>query len=140
MTDCVGVMVKAFASMILALMLGGCAIYGATSGRIVLKDDPRVVNASFSKYDRDVIERYYKTSMGKSLPPGLAKRGGNLPPGLAKRDRLPPGLRIEPLPYELEGKLSVVPEGYIRVRIGSDIVLMEHNSRAVFDVLFGVAK
>jgi hypothetical protein len=70
----------------------------------------------------------------------LAKRGGNLPPGLAKRDRLPPGLQGDALPYELERKLSRLPSSYVRVRIGQDIVLMDRNTRVVFDVVYGVGK
>jgi hypothetical protein len=139
MTKVSVVAVNTCAAAVLAVILGGCAVHGATSGRFVIKDDSRVVDVRFSNYDRDVIERYFISSKRKGLPPGLAKRGGNLPPGLARRDRLPPGLQAEPLPHDLEAKLSGLPEGYIRVRIGGDVVLLDRSTRVVFDVIYNVA-
>ncbi len=120
-----------------ALVLGGCASYTATSGRVVIKDDAGVVDIRIDDRDRAHIHDYYRGKKG--LPPGLAKRGGNLPPGLAKRDRLPPGLEGEALPHELERKLTKLPSSYVRVRIGQDIVLMDGKTRVVFDVVYGIA-
>ena len=122
--------------LLLALVLGGCASYTSTSGRVVIRDDTGVVDIRFDDRDRAHIHDYYRG--GKGLPPGLAKRGGNLPPGLAKRDRLPPGLQGDALPYELERKLSRLPSSHVRVRIGQDIVLMDRNTRVVFDVIYGI--
>ena len=124
-----------------AVLLGGCASYASTSGRVVIKDDDSVVDIRISDHDRDLIEHYYKKSHKnkKGLPPGLAKRNGHLPPGLAKRDKLPPGLQGEPLPHDLEGKLTRLPSSYVRVRIGQDIVLMDHNTHVIFDVIYGIA-
>lgn len=126
---------------LIALMLGGCATYGATSGQVVIKDDDSVGDIDISDHDRGLIANYYKKSHKnkKGLPPGLAKRNGHLPPGLAKRDKLPPGLQGDPLPYELESKLANLPSSYVRVRIGQDIVLMDHNTRVIFDVIYGIA-
>jgi len=127
--------------VLVALMLGGCASYAATSGRVVIKDDTGVVDVRINDHDRAQIRHYYEETgkHRKDLPPGLAKRNGHLPPGLAKRDKLPPGLRSEPLPHDLERKLSPLPSTYIRVRIGQDIVLMDRNTRVVMDVIYGVA-
>jgi len=72
------------------------------------------------------------------VPPGLAKRGGNLPPGLAKRDRLPPGLQGRGLPHALESSLSHLPGGYVRRKVGKDIVLMDSRTRTVFDIIFDI--
>jgi hypothetical protein len=120
------------------LMLAGCATQAATSGRVVIRDDTGVVDIRIDDRDRSHIHDYYRG--GKGLPPGLAKRGGNLPPGLAKRDRLPPGLQGDSLPYELERKLSRLPSSYVRVRVGQDIVLMDRNTRVVFDVIYGIGR
>jgi hypothetical protein len=124
-----------------ALMLGGCASYTATSGQVVIKDDDTSVNVRIGNRDRAFIEDYYKKSAkhNKGLPPGLAKRGGNLPPGLAKRDKLPPGLQGDPLPYDLEKQLTRLSSSYVRVRIGQDIVLMDRKTRVMVDVVYGVA-
>ena len=74
---------------------------------------------------------------GKRVPPGLAKKN-KLPPGLAKRDRLPPGLQGRYLPDDLERRLRRLPDKYVRVKVGTDIVLMDRNTRVVFDIIYGV--
>jgi len=125
-----------------ALVLGGCATHAATSGRVVIQDQNATVDVAINYHDRAVIRDYYthaKSKKKKGLPPGLAKRGGDLPPGLARRDKLPPGLQSEPLPYDLEAKLSPLPESYVRVRVGQDVVLMDKRTRVIFDVVYGVA-
>jgi len=131
-------MKRLFAITFVLLTLTGCATQVATSGRVVIKDDTGVVDIRIEDRDRAHIHDYYRG--GKGLPPGLAKRDGNLPPGLAKRDKLPPGLQGEPLPHELERKLSKLPSSYVRVRIGQDIVLMDGRTRVVFDIIYGIAR
>ncbi|OGI51887.1 MAG: hypothetical protein A3E57_01340 [Candidatus Muproteobacteria bacterium RIFCSPHIGHO2_12_FULL_60_33] len=127
--------------LIAMILSGGCATYASTSGQVVLKNDNASVDVRIGDNDRAAIEHYYKKSHKnkKGLPPGLAKRGGNLPPGLAKRDKLPPGLQGEPLPHDLEGKLTRLPASYVRVRIGQDIVLMDRETRVIVDVVYGIA-
>lgn len=122
------------------LALGGCATHAMTSGRVVIQDENATVDVAINNHDRTVIRDYYTNSKKKKgLPPGLAKRNGGLPPGLAKRDKLPPGLQSAPLPYDLEDRLTRLPESYVRVRIGRDIVLMDKVTRVVFDVMYGAA-
>lgn len=134
-------MYKYVAFVLTALMLGGCASYAATSGRVVIVDDDSMIDVSINDHDRAQIHDYYEKAgeHHNGLPPGLAKRNGHLPPGLAKRDKLPPGLHGEPLPHDLERKLSPLPSAYVRVRIGQDIVLMDRKTRVVLDVIYGVA-
>lgn len=55
------------------------------------------------------------------------------------RDTLPPGLAWRELPPELERRLSRLPDGYIRVIVGSDIVLMDRRTRVVLDILYDIA-
>jgi hypothetical protein len=111
--------------------IGGCA----TSGAVVVEDENTRVEVAFSERDRHLIRDYYGR---RRLPPGLAKRS-SLPPGLQKqvqeRGHLPPGLQGERLPDELESRLSPVPEGYVRVRVGTDIVLMNTRTRVIMDVI-----
>ncbi len=130
------------------LFASGCQVRPAVHGHgsVVVRDGPVSVAVVFSDHDRRYINNYYheryqerhrhkKKGKGrKGLPPGLAKRQ-HLPPGLAKRDRLPPGLSGERLPRELERKLSRLPEGVVRVRIGTDIVLMDGRTRVVLDMV-----
>ncbi|MDH3310839.1 MAG: hypothetical protein OEM48_05670 [Gammaproteobacteria bacterium] len=134
-------MYRYFLPLFLIMMVSGCASYSATSGRVVIKDDTSVIDVRISDHDRSLIENYYKKSYHKKkgLPPGLAKRDGNLPPGLAKRDKLPPGLRGDPLPYDLEENLSRLPSTHVRVRVGQDIVLMDRKTRVIIDVIYEIA-
>jgi hypothetical protein len=115
--------------------LAGCA----TSGAVVVEDDSGRVEVVFTDRDRRLIHEYYSR---RSLPPGLAKRS-SLPPGLQKqverRGQLPPGLQGERLPDELEVHLSRLPEGYVRIRVGADVVLMNTRTRVIVDVIKDLA-
>lgn len=117
------------------VLVGGCATYTSTSGRVVVQDGNNRVEVVFSDRDRRLIRDYYHRHR---LPPGLAKRS-SLPPGLQKqvqrRGQLPPGLRGERLPDELEVKLSPLPEGYVRLQVGVDVVLMNTRTRVIVDVI-----
>lgn len=86
---------------------------------------------------------------GRGMPPGLAKRGGDLPPGLAKRHNLPPGLarndrlpadvEYERLPRDLERRLPRLPSpDYIRVRVGTDLLILNKKTRVVIDMVQGL--
>ena len=133
-------MFKYISTVLAVILLGGCASYAATSGQVVIKDDVTSIDVRIGDSDRVLIRDYYQSSKHKKgLPPGLAKRRGNLPPGLAKRDRLPPGLQGDPLPYDLEKQLTRLPSSYVRVRIGQDIVLMDRKTRVMVDVVYGIA-
>lgn len=115
-------------------IVAGCATYPGTSGRVVVHDKNTHVEVAFSDRDRSLIREYYH----RHLPPGLAKRS-SLPPGLQKqvqrRGHLPPGLEGKSLPHELEVQLSSLPEGYVRLRVGVDVVLMNTHTRVVVDVV-----
>jgi len=92
-----------------------------------------------------------KKGKEKGMPPGLAKRDGDLPPGLAKRDSLPPGLarhdrlpddvKYEPLPRDLERQLPPLPSrDYVRVRVGTDLLILNKKTRVVLDVAKGLGQ
>ena len=119
--------------------VGGCATDSSTSGRVVVEGEDARVEVVFSDRDRTLIQDYYHR---RHLPPGLAKRS-SLPPGLQKqvdrRGQLPPGLQGERLPDELEVRLSPVPKGYVRLRVGADVVLMNTRTRVIVDVIKDLA-
>jgi len=123
--------------LVLTILLGGCATSVMTSGGVVIEDEDTQVGIRIGSRDREQISHYYSRThkkQHKKTPPGLAKRSGSLPPGLAKRDVLPKGLQERGLPGDLERRLSRLPEGYVRVIVGTDIVLMKTRSRVIIDI------
>ena len=128
------------------LMLSGCMGEPVrSSGRVVVQDANVRVEVAFNEQDRQRIRKYYESRQHpgdrphkNGLPPGLAKRE-QLPPGLQKQveknGTLPPGLEGRPLPSELERELSPVPPGYVRVKVGADVVLMDGKTRVIVDVI-----
>ncbi len=140
---------KLLTAMLVALATVGCVALAATSGKIAITDNNVHATVSFSDHDRRVIEEYYRPSKQKHTPPGLAKKGGvppglakqgGVPPGLARRDRLPADVRGDTLPAELERQLSPIPSGYARLRVGGDFVIVERNTRVVFDIALGLGE
>jgi len=119
---------------LLAASQSGCAAYG-TAGQVSVQERGTRVDLAFSDHDRQLIHDYYR----RNLPPGLAKRS-QLPPGLAKRSTLPPGLSGERLPKELDDRLSRLPEGYVRLRVATDVILMDARTRMVFDVVKDIGR
>ena len=98
----------------------------------------------FSTQDRDAVGDWFWQNR-RGLPPGLAKRE-SLPPGLRKQlqrnGTLPPGLekKLTPLPPVLEAHLVRLPPDYVRVVIGSDLVLLDRRRNLVVDVVFNVVR
>jgi hypothetical protein len=107
-------------------------------------DDQRDKRPIFHTHDREIIIAFYH-SQPSNLPPGLAKRNGNLPPGLEKHlernGTLPPGLqkRVEPLPDELEIRLSRLPSGYRRCWVGGSVIILNQKTGAILDIIRDVA-
>jgi len=126
---------KTIAFLLMALLLISCSTT-SSSGRVVVNDGNTQVDVSFNNNDRRLIHEYYNRHR-KRLPPGLAKKN-KLPPGLAKRQTLPPGLSGRHLPRSLLSKLSPIPDDYIRLRVGTDIVIMSRKTRLIFDVISGI--
>lgn len=127
---------------LLALAVGFTALAACANphagGAIAIQDKDTRIDVVFGDQDRRVIHDYYRRHRAKGLPPGLAKRS-KLPPGIAKQlaraDRLPPDVHGRRLPRELERRLPRLPDGYARVRIGTDIVLLDVGTRVVVDVV-----
>ena len=96
------------------------------------------IGAFFGSDTRRSVGDYY----GKQgCPPGLAKkRNGCLPPGQAKKryqlgQRLPSGVGIESLPYELRRRLGSSPDGYRYGYVDGDVLLLEAATNLVVDAI-----
>ena len=130
-------------SVLLSILMAGCATSPTLdSGTIAIENENIRGVIVFSDSDRDTIRHYYKGRKKiKSMPPGLAKKQ-ELPPGLQKHihkhGELPPGLEGRRLPLDLGRKLSPLPPGYARLRVGGDIVLLDEKTRVVLDVIWDV--
>lgn len=92
----------------------------------------------FSTKDLNIIIGWFKDDATKgqrarSLPPGLARQ-------LREKGQLPRGLAMKALPPGLSDRLGPVPEGYDRVILGSDVVLINTFTGVIADILRGVIK
>ncbi len=131
--------------LLISGMAGCIAIPTVNSGSIEVGNENMRVNVAFNEKDREKIKNYYKhtgkAKKSKKMPPGLAKKQ-NLPPGLQnlidKNGQLPPGLQKRSLPRDLERGLSPLPKGYVRIKVGGDVVLMDEKTRMVVDVIWEV--
>ena len=130
-------------SILLSVMIAACATTPRVdSGSVAVENKDIKAVMVFGDSDREKISRYYKSRMKrKNLPPGLAKKE-KLPPGLEKHidkyGKLPPGLEGRRLPRDLDRTLARLPEDYLRLKVGGDIVLMNEKTRVVFDVIWDV--
>jgi hypothetical protein len=131
-------------SLFLLVLFAGCSSFpDIKSGVFGVKTDDVQVKVAFGEKDRRIIHDYYskKKIKSKAMPPGLAKKG-KLTPGhqkqLQRKGKLPPGLAKRHLPYELEGRLSQLPRGYVRLKVGGDIVLMNEETEVIVDIIYGI--
>ena len=99
---------------------------------------------SFGPEQERLIRDWFSNRSNLSgLPPGLARRD-SLPPGLQRQVQrngtLPPGLqrRLQPLPSDLERRLPGLLEGWGRVILGRDVLLMDVATAKVVDLLRNV--
>ena len=129
--------------VVLSALMAGCATTPTVdSGTIAVETEDMSAVIVFSDSDRGKIRHYYENiKKTKTVPPGLAKKQ-ELPPGLqkhvVKHGELPPGLEGRGLPQDLEGVLSHLPAGFVRLRVGGDVVLLNEKTRVVLDVIWDV--
>ena len=127
-----------------AALITGCATTPTVdSGTVAIENKDMSAVIVFNDSDRGKISDYYKSmKKTKTMPPGLAKKQ-ELPPGqqkhIARYGELPPGLEGRRLPLDLEEGLSRLPAGYVRLRVGGDVVLMNEKTRVVLDVIWDVS-
>lgn len=116
-----------------ATQITGC-ITNPDYGRVSLQGRDIRGDLIFSERERGIIHDYYR----RRLPPGLARRE-RLPLGLrkhiARNGQLPPGLAAYRLPADLDRHLRRLPDGYLRARIGTDIVLFHEKTHMVLDIV-----
>jgi hypothetical protein len=130
------------------ILLSACLTVATLTGLVGCETNPYYGNGPayagdydlrviFTDRDRAILRDYYRDAY-RRLPPGLAKQG-KIPPGHAFRLRrhqaVPPGMTWEPLPADVERRLSHLPEGYVHVVIGADVAILHTRTRVVLDVV-----
>ena len=132
---------KCFLALIIILIFSGCAARDVAikRGSVEISRKDMHLKVAFNEHDIKRIKDYY--SKIKRMPPGLAKKR-SLTPGLQKQlernKGLPPGLQTRELPYDLERDLTPLPEGFIRLKVGGDVVILDQKTRVVVDVVYDV--
>jgi len=98
----------------------------------------------FSLKERQVIVDFYgggEPAKGKGKNKQNKGRGvgsQGMPPGLAKQGKLPPGIAKRQLPAPLVAQLPPPPQGYERVIVDNDVLLVNTATQIVHDVLTDV--
>jgi len=130
-------------------------IAGSTWAAVTVQGGVQTV---FTPEERKIVKDYYSKEIivqaQEQAGPGKGKKKG-LPPGLAKKEKLPPGLekqlqrngtlppglekKMEPLPRELEGRLKQLPPDYVRVTIGTDVIILDKTTQKILDIIRDVA-
>lgn len=116
--------------------LSGCETY-PYYGDVRVHDRDYDVRVVFTDRDRVMIRDYYRDYY-RGLPPGLAKKG-KIPPGHAHKLRrhygVPPDVSWQYLPADLDRRLSRLPDGYVRVIVGTDVAILHTRTRVVLDLI-----
>ncbi len=141
----------ALSIMMLFLLIGCQTLPRTTGGNIEVATQGAKLGLYFTDRERALVHHHYQYAKKhnkkhkkkpKHVPPGLAKKK-QLPPGLQKQlvrhGTLPPGLQGRSLPIDLDKQMHRLHQDYIRVIVGSDIVLMNKKTRVIFDVMLGAA-
>jgi len=136
---------KLFLVLVIFALFSGCAHIekSVKLASVEVRNKDMSVKVAFSETDIKTIKEYYVKGKNnkKKTPPGLAKKG-QLPPGLQKQlernQKLPPGLEKRNLPSDLEKGLTPLPKGYVRLKVGTDIVLMNQNTNVIVDIVYSV--
>lgn len=129
----------------ISLLVGGCMLNAATSGRFAVTDRDEggygtqvpegasykaLQGAKFSPRDRSIVRDFFKTPH-----PSLINRE-RLGRGVGVGAVLAPTISGRVLPTELEIRLSRLAPGYDRRIVGRDIVLYERRHRTILDIIY----
>ncbi len=99
----------------------------------------------FNVDERGRVQVFFVETHGRGkCPPGLAKKNnGCLPPGQAKKRYvvgrpLPPTIRWEPVPREIEVRIGPAPAGYQYGIVDGDLVKLAIGTLLVVDAIDGL--
>jgi hypothetical protein len=108
-------------------------------------EEARVVG--FNADQRGRVQVFFVETHGRGkCPPGLAKKNnGCLPPGQATKryvvgHPLPPTIRWEPVPREVEVRIGPAPTGYQYGIVDGDLVKLAIGTLLVVDAIDGLVR
>ncbi|HSG06610.1 MAG TPA: hypothetical protein VLB09_09465, partial [Nitrospiria bacterium] len=95
---------------------------------------------TFNSEDRRRIRNYF-VSRARAFPPDRPKEKP-LPPEIQKKlvrdGTLPPGLKKESFPNVLVQQLEFLPAGYVRLKVGNNVVLIHQETEVIVDIIYEV--
>jgi hypothetical protein len=115
---------------LLVLPVSTKAQQGRSSRAGVSETMEQVADVVFGEVERRLIVEFFAGNTpvrGKRLPPGIRKN-------LARGKPLPPGIAKQVLPIQLEDRLPP-RDGYERVIVGTDVLLVSAVTGLIVDVL-----
>lgn len=142
-----GFALRAFGATVLTLIAGSVTAAADTAGATA----GGLTEVVFSAAERALVADYYshnaQQAVGNESPKKYKGRKANkgrgvgpqgLPPGLAKKQRLPPGIAKRQLPDALTAQLPSPPDGFERMIVDTNLVLVETATQVVHDVISGI--
>ncbi len=133
-------LLSAALAVALCTLAAGCVVKVVPRDTTVIHRVPppaveRPVVIKLSVRDRQRIRAYFAALRHDQHPPGGFK---SLPPGIRRQlqagKRLPRGVAKQTLPDALVRRLTRLPDGFRWLRLGLDVVIVEHRSGQVRDL------
>jgi len=90
----------------------------------------------FTGADRQAVDAFFR----RYGSPSADGKGGPRRDPLLVRSRLPADADPRPVPFALNAKLPALPEGYQRLIVGRDLVLLERRTHTILDIMREVVR
>jgi hypothetical protein len=90
----------------------------------------------FTGADRQAVDAFFR----RYGSPSADGKGEPRRDPLLVRSRLPADADLRPLPFALNAKLPALPEGYQRLIVGRDLLLLERRTHTIVDIMREVVR
>ena len=131
------------AAAVLIAGMGCVSVPGTSSSTTVVhRSSNAQVALVFVDDDRSDIQNYYHHHNAMKKAKKVKKGRKESPKHIKKykrREHLPVDVPGHRLPQDLELRLVVLPDGYMRVRVGADVLLIDSRTRLIVDIVKDVA-
>ncbi len=125
-------------TLVFAFMLTGCIAQALTSGHIAFSDDSDRAVPQIGIHELTQIRDYCANhAHAGGFRPTRDAQGSHTLSGLRRYDTLPPDLAYRRLPTQLERRLQPLPQPYVRVLVGTDVLVINRRTRVITDLAHG---